>query len=279
MADVVGLAIGVVALAGLVTTCLECFEYVQLGRNFATDFQTSRLKLDIAALSLSRWWQAINDTVDIDNENPSHVAKAKEILCQIIELFKRAEDIARKYDGIEVNRTMEEFQSDALTPDVRKLHEKMRNLVLKRQKTSSLKQRTTWAIHDKKELANLLDDITSLTDGLWKIFPPAQQQNTTLCLQDANALKDEPALNLLTENTTDLDPVFHSCIVSLTSGQLFHGNTTTGQARAVFGDHITNGFTGQFDLNQRQYYIQNSASGDARVQYGTQFGGKGVFDD
>jgi hypothetical protein len=54
MAEAAGLVVGVVALAGLFNNTVECFEFVQLGRAFWKDFQTSQLKLDSARLRLSR---------------------------------------------------------------------------------------------------------------------------------------------------------------------------------------------------------------------------------
>lgn len=45
------LATGIVALAGLFNNAIDCFEYVQLGRNFGKNFQTSLLKLDSASFA------------------------------------------------------------------------------------------------------------------------------------------------------------------------------------------------------------------------------------
>lgn len=54
MAEAAGLAASVIALAGLFNNTVECFEFIQLGRNFGKNFQTSQLKLDNARLRLSR---------------------------------------------------------------------------------------------------------------------------------------------------------------------------------------------------------------------------------
>ena len=52
MAETAGLVIGAVSLATTLTTCVDCFEYVQLGRNLDKHYQRSLLKLDIAKLKL-----------------------------------------------------------------------------------------------------------------------------------------------------------------------------------------------------------------------------------
>ena len=67
MAEAAGLVVGVVALAGLFNNTVECFEFVQLGRTFEKDFQTSQLKLDSARLRLSRWGKSLDLDEDIRN--------------------------------------------------------------------------------------------------------------------------------------------------------------------------------------------------------------------
>lgn len=65
MAETAGLVVGVVALASLFNTTVECFEFVQLGRSFGKDFQTSQLKLDSARLRLSRWGKSLDLVEDV----------------------------------------------------------------------------------------------------------------------------------------------------------------------------------------------------------------------
>ena len=65
MADAAGLVVGVVALAGLFNTTVECFEFVRLGRTFGKSFQTSQLKLDNARLRLSRWGKSLSLDEDV----------------------------------------------------------------------------------------------------------------------------------------------------------------------------------------------------------------------
>jgi hypothetical protein len=51
MAEAVGLAF---AILGAFNGAIQCFEYVQVARNFDQNFQTATLKLDIPKLRLSR---------------------------------------------------------------------------------------------------------------------------------------------------------------------------------------------------------------------------------
>jgi Prion-inhibition and propagation len=54
MAEAAGLAVSVIALTGLFSNAVECFEVIQLGRNFGKNFQTNQPKLNSARLRLSR---------------------------------------------------------------------------------------------------------------------------------------------------------------------------------------------------------------------------------
>ncbi|KAK8036218.1 hypothetical protein PG993_008832 [Apiospora rasikravindrae] len=59
MTDIFGTVAGALSVAALFTDCVDCFEYVQLGRHFGQDFERCRLKLDIAQTRLSRWGEAV----------------------------------------------------------------------------------------------------------------------------------------------------------------------------------------------------------------------------
>ncbi|EGP90261.1 uncharacterized protein MYCGRDRAFT_69084 [Zymoseptoria tritici IPO323] len=57
--EAVGLTILILSLAALAQTAVDCFQSVQLGKNFGTDFQTTCIRLDNAQLQLSRWGKAL----------------------------------------------------------------------------------------------------------------------------------------------------------------------------------------------------------------------------
>jgi hypothetical protein len=95
MAEVVGLVLGGLGLAGLFNNALDCFEYIHIGKNFAGSLQTSLLKLDNARLKLSRWGEAlglsgafIRDAAYLpDGIDDKDKVKAEKLLGQILMLF------------------------------------------------------------------------------------------------------------------------------------------------------------------------------------------------
>ena len=59
MAELVGITLGAVSLAGAVSgtfvSILNCFEYVELGRRFTKDFERSQAQLGRLKLQLTNW--------------------------------------------------------------------------------------------------------------------------------------------------------------------------------------------------------------------------------
>lgn len=46
-------------LVGSFVACVDCFEYIRIGRNFGEDYQTSVIKLDLVRLRFTRWGEAV----------------------------------------------------------------------------------------------------------------------------------------------------------------------------------------------------------------------------
>lgn len=59
MAEVFSTVASALSVAALFNNCVDCFEYIQLGRHFGRDFERCQLKLDVAKTRLGRWGQAV----------------------------------------------------------------------------------------------------------------------------------------------------------------------------------------------------------------------------
>jgi hypothetical protein len=101
MAEVFGIVAGSLSVAALFNNAVDCFEYIQLGRNFGTDYQTCQLRLDIARLRLSRWGTAVDigNSPDFAVVDPStdEARTAKRTLEQLLKLFRNA--YTQSYDS------------------------------------------------------------------------------------------------------------------------------------------------------------------------------------
>jgi hypothetical protein len=187
-----GLAVGIVALTGLFNNAVDCFEYVQLGRSFGTNFQTSLLKLDNARLRLSRWGQAVGLSGELEDVRSlqeatvqkEDISKAERVLGQILELFADAEGISAKY-----KRSVQLDDASLAILDVhadmdavgQSLHNKMRKLCIKRQNRTPLRQKVKWTLYEEKHFKRLIEDIIDLVNALLEVFPAVKQEQLKLC--------------------------------------------------------------------------------------------------
>ncbi|KAI9674384.1 MAG: hypothetical protein M1822_009062 [Bathelium mastoideum] len=218
MAEAAGLAVGVIALTGLFNNAVDCFELIQLGRNFGKSFQTSQLKLDNARLRLSRW----GESLDLSNNTASAqslkdkfgsdqtIDQAKTLLNQILELFADAEGISMKYKS----RTkagdpslLPYDPSTDLEPAMAQLHLTIRQLSVDRQNKSGLKEKVKWAMYEEKHFRRLIEDITGLVNDLVELFPSAKEKQYSLCADEVSAVKNNKELSVLKEIATEQDRV------------------------------------------------------------------------
>ncbi|KAF2822371.1 hypothetical protein CC86DRAFT_396644 [Ophiobolus disseminans] len=168
-----------------------CFEYVQLGRSFGTNFQSSLLKLDNVRLRLLRWGQAVGLSGELEDARSlqeatvqkEDISKAERILGQILELFADAEGISAKY-----KRSVQLDDASLAVLDVhadmdavgQSLHDKMRKLCIQRQNRTTLRQKVKWALYEEKHFERLIEDIIDLVNALLEVFPAVKQEQLKL---------------------------------------------------------------------------------------------------
>ncbi|KIW47713.1 uncharacterized protein PV06_00379 [Exophiala oligosperma] len=283
MAEAAGLVIGAVSVAGLFTTCVDCFEYVQLGRNFGKNFQRSLLRLDVVKLRLSRWAEAVNNSPESHQgatDTTERGQKVREILGEIIELFADAERVSEKYKAKVTGGELVVYDADSeLEPDISSIRKKLRELAFRCQKRSSFAQKATWALYEEKNFRRLIEDVTALVDALVDLFPASRDRQRQLSAQEAEELKEEHRLDALEEAAEGVDPLLQDSVqqaIASQSGHAFSGNMAMENARVRYGDEHAAGATG---TGAGHRYDRNTAQGSSRVHYGNQFGGKSVLDD
>lgn len=54
----IGFTVGIVGLIGTFTACVDCFDYIYIGRRLGRDYETSMIKLDLIRLRFTRWGEA-----------------------------------------------------------------------------------------------------------------------------------------------------------------------------------------------------------------------------
>ncbi|KAJ1559261.1 hypothetical protein HK405_011364, partial [Cladochytrium tenue] len=98
MAEAFGIVSGAVGIAAIFSTCVECFDYVEVGRSFGRDVKTYQLVLVLLQLRLSRWGYAVGiddgdntDSLQLNNgtfATPKQEERAKEVLVHILVLLQ-----------------------------------------------------------------------------------------------------------------------------------------------------------------------------------------------
>jgi Prion-inhibition and propagation len=221
-----GLTVGVVALAGLFNNAVDCFEYIQLGRNFGKDFQTSLLKLDNARLRLSRWGEAARlngDVADVQSLeltalSPEDIPKAEGLLGHILDLFTDAEKVSGNFKSQAVTGDSGLMVLDVhadLDAAHRTLHDQMRGLSIRRQNKTSLQQKAKWALYEKKHLERLISDVIELVNDLVETFPAIQQAQRELCKIEVSDIGTNGSLPILEGITASQDKELHAAILEV----------------------------------------------------------------
>ena len=178
MSDIAGLVLG---LPGLVTACVDCFNYVQLARNFGSDYAQCLLELDAIKMRLSRWGSAVGITKshlpnlpDLSKEDSQ---MARSLLTSILDTFAKAEVASARFvkanaaeDPADVGLIPCDPNTD-LDLHYQTLHGTIEEIVKKRHKNTSLLKKAKWAFYQKSkfdtmifELRRLVDDLTDLLD-------------------------------------------------------------------------------------------------------------------
>jgi hypothetical protein len=225
------LAIGAAALAGLFNNAVDCFEFIQLGRAFGKNFQTSQLKLDNARLRLSRWGKSMDLDQDIGDiaslqgrlEPAADVKQAEDLLGQIITLFADAEGVSKKYRSRTAPQdagslAVHNPRTD-LDPVIATLHQKMRTMSIERQNRSSVLQKTQWALYQEKHFRRLIENVTGLVDDLVELFPAAEQTQRDLCDAEVSNIGEGEGLSILKEIAAAQDELLDQAIGKASNGK------------------------------------------------------------
>ena len=209
-----GLVVGVAGLAGAFTACVDCFEYIQLGRRFGQDYGKCLLKLDAEKLRLSRWGVAMGLGPQPSLKPQPLISKgdfevARRLLEQIMDSFGKAERVSerfRKHSMMQKKGTEDLVVYDAgssLDPSYQRLHLTLSELANQRQNRTSLLKKTTWALYEKKRFDSMIADVTVFIRELVELFPATQEHQRALCKAEVSAVSEIQDLALLNEITGD----------------------------------------------------------------------------
>lgn len=285
MAEVFGTVAAALSVAALFNNCVDCFEYVQLGRNFGRDYERCRLKLDIAQTRLSRWGLAvaINEDSRYVTALPADapMRQLKSILEEIELLFQSVQKTSNRYALTAGPDDLVVGQDGDMQAIFQRLHGRLRETVRQRQKKTSLWKKASWALYDGKNFDRLIEQVTGFVDDLEKIWPveAVRRQLVQLEVEEVN---DEPALAAIQNAATHVDSILaevaeHKAMV-IASRNHAGKVDTQDDARVRVGNEVADNSPGIADQTSNTADTVD-ARGKSRVHIGTSYGGRGIFDD
>jgi Prion-inhibition and propagation len=278
MAELAALVIGGVSLATIFTTCIDCFEYVQIGRQFGDRYSRCLLQIQVLKLRLSQWAAAVNQLEPIAGEED--VKTVQVILADITNLFAQAENISIQFKRSKPEKAQIFNDQTDLEPDVDSLCQEMGRLALRRQQRAGFRQKTKWALYKHKEFDDLISAVTKHVESLEALYISVSQAQQQLRCEDAKALEAETELKLLEEVAEDVDPALEAAIrrvVADKQGHIYVGNTVTEDGQVQMGNYVAQVYTGT-QSSARHLYLNNIVSGPGKLHMGDKYGGNYVLD-
>lgn len=282
MAEATGLVLGGIALASLVTTCVEFVEYFEDGRDCMRDFTLAVTKVKLMQVRLDQLGRAIQkgdiDTLSIKTCPPDGTAEAKhgwhhvagalpEGLLGIRNIIERTTELCRRYCR---GRGQEDDKSQvAAQPSTQQWGESPSVEVppiSRRARLKDFKRKTSWALHDKKKFDSLIADFDFILGSLEKIIETSsasispkpsreslpvmsEEYNTTRRMRDPkkgdrdpSPLKKHGAHNSQAQAVPDRT-------LSPEGETTFKGNNSNGQSLHFVGGQGHPGVTARFQEN------------------------------
>jgi hypothetical protein len=194
-AEAAGLAVGVIALASLFTTCAELLEYFELGKNHRYDYDLACTKVNLLHKRLSIWGRSTH-IQDPDNGHPvlQHSVERDTIsksLHALKAILADTDGLRRKYALNPVTRaTLDTSHQDQSR---RFLHWSLQ-----------VRRRTAWSIRDKAKFDRFIEDISFFIENLERVTDKSSEmahQNTSRQL-DLNERNDSQTLPGIDNNGT-----------------------------------------------------------------------------
>ncbi|KAG9230094.1 small s protein [Amylocarpus encephaloides] len=271
---------GAIGIASAFTACVDCFEYIQFGRHFGRDFQTSQLALNCARLRLTRWGKSVNiyDDPKLGRQDATtaEIQLAKNALLQILVLFADTESISKKYKlTAKAGEDLSAYSTSDMDPMMVALDNQMKGLAIQRQKKGRFLKLTSWALYHRSALKDLLEQTVLLLDEIERLFP-APQARTTFVQQEAAAIGDKQSLELIVDVATGVDSLLQKTVKDAIAGHQYSYITFGGKGLA--GDAYSSDWKdGAIGASHKYDGIKVEEGGKGLL--GNKYGGKDFFDD
>lgn len=308
MAEILGTIASALSVAAFFNNCVDCFEYIQIARNFGRDYRVCQLRLDIARTRLGRWGEAvqINEAPRFslppgeggEKHKDKDVQLARAILEEIVLLLETAAKSSRRYELRADEEQLALFDGKKDLDGVhRKLHDRLRGLTRRRLKGGSgggvgLAAKTAWALYDGKQFEKLVEQVLGLVDELEKTFPAVDGELRKLAVTEVvelgggeGAADEEESLEVLRGVASETDEVLVEAVAqrleTLVDGgrgdrnyakEVNVGDTAQVQVGHDYSEAVFLATGGMLPGTTTNVVDVVVAKGSSRVQVGSRFG-------
>ncbi len=177
MADPASLTLGLLSLAGLFSTCVECFDYVKSARSQGREYDILATKLEVEETRFLIWGEVVGILKTGEREHdpildsPSVRKAVGRILSRVEDIFKNTDSLVCRY-GLKQTVILEgdsnnpKLSANQLSKFKASYKKYVQPLFKEGQRKTSLLGKTRWAIHDRVKFNVLVDDLRQFIDSL-----------------------------------------------------------------------------------------------------------------
>jgi hypothetical protein len=263
--DPITTALAIGSIAGIFTSCVDCFDYVQLSREFDQDLGFCLTRLSAAQLRLTRWGKSVGLIIE-DPSNAAEIAaaeklrnmgypqkeieKAEEWLNDIVTTFETARKQSERYSrGKEPVPVFDPRSASDLKlvkeDSVKRLFPKIRAIIHRRKAgVQRVQSKTAWALRGRRYYKDLVESLRDIVNDLVELFPAMKEPQTEIAEAEVKELdaQDLPALKAAIQED---DPILSDAVDKETREVLrrdptikFSGITIDGNA-VFFAGEVT----------------------------------------
>ncbi|KAK0737856.1 prion-inhibition and propagation-domain-containing protein [Schizothecium vesticola] len=212
----VGEAVGVIGLAALFSTCVECFGYFKASQRIDKDSEILLVKLDIEKARLLFWGGAVrifetNSSTPYQN-SILHDEAARQLLGRCLKSIESvltdAERLTRDYGVVEEHHPSQREIDFVSANSMAVFQTSWRRFFVRNSsalpRRNGLLARTKWAIYKKELFQGLINHLKDLVDGLYELAPPPLTQMLSETVEaDVECLTNLDQLRLFEAATED----------------------------------------------------------------------------
>ncbi|KAK0647132.1 prion-inhibition and propagation-domain-containing protein [Cercophora newfieldiana] len=185
MAEVAGLTVGVIALAGLFNDCLDTISHISAIRSMGRDARILSTKLDVEKTLFLQWAESVrllHSDCDVRLRNDFHAKAIEDVLRSLKTLLKDSSEIQTRYglrrqtqhdatasgSNVISGSRMAKFTA-AFEQHLSLLHTPQ---AMRRERSSqSIASRVRWVAVDKEKFERLIDDLSHFVSKLNELVP------------------------------------------------------------------------------------------------------------